>query len=91
LNIVRAEVELMVTAGDIPDHIEVDLLEMEIGDSANISDIKLPEGSRPVITDRDFVIANIAAPGGAADEDEDDAEAVEGEEAPAAEEGAAEE
>ena len=79
MNIVRAEVELMVTAGDIPDHIEVDLLELEIGDTVNISDITLPEGSRPTITDRDFVIANIAAPGGAADEDEDDAEEAEGE------------
>jgi large subunit ribosomal protein L25 len=91
LNLVRAEVELMVTAGDIPDQIEIDISALAIGDSINISDITLPEGSRPIITDRDFVIANIAAPGGAADEEEDDAEEVEGEEAPAAEEGAAEE
>lgn len=96
LNLVRAEVELMVTASDIPDFIEIDISELAIGDSINISDVKLPEGSRPVITDRDFVIANIAAPGGAADEEEDDAEAAEGEEgaegeAPAADEGAAEE
>jgi len=90
LNLVRAEVELMVTAGDIPELIEIDISALEIGDSINISDVKLPEGARPVITDRDFVIANIAAPGGAADEEED-AEAAEGEEAPAAEEGAAEE
>jgi large subunit ribosomal protein L25 len=80
LNLVRAEVELMVTASDIPDFIEIDIAKLEIGDSINISDITLPEGSRPVITDRDFVIANIAAPGGAADEDEeDDAEAEDGE------------
>jgi large subunit ribosomal protein L25 len=80
LNLVRAEVELMVTASDIPDFIEIDITTLEIGDSINISDITLPEGSRPVITDRDFVVANISAPGGAADEDEeDDAEAVDGE------------
>jgi len=81
LTIVRAEVELMVTAGNIPDHIEADLENLEIGQTINISDITLPEGTRPVIADRDFVIANIAAPGGAADdEDEDVAEdAAEGE------------
>ena len=75
LTIVRAEVELMVTAGNIPDYIEADLENLEIGQTINISDITLPEGTRPVIADRDFVIANIAAPGGAADdEDEDGAE-----------------
>jgi large subunit ribosomal protein L25 len=85
LTIVRAEVELMVTAGNIPDYIEADLENLEIGETINISDITLPEDTRPVIADRDFVIANIAAPGGAADdEDEDVAEdAAEGE-APAA-------
>jgi large subunit ribosomal protein L25 len=91
LTIVRAEVELMVTAGDIPDHLEVDLLNLEIGESVNISDITMPEGARPIITDRDFVIANISAPGGAADEDEDDAEAVEGEVPTIGDEAAAEE
>ena len=81
LTIVRAEVELMVTAGNIPDYIEADLENLEIGETINISDITLPEDTRPVIADRDFVIANITAPGGAADdEDEDVAEdAAEGE------------
>ena len=81
LTIVRAEVELMVTAGNIPDYIEADLENLEIGETINISDITLPEDTRPVIADRDFVIANIASPGGAADdEDEDVAEdAAEGE------------
>jgi large subunit ribosomal protein L25 len=93
LNLVRAEVELMVTAGDIPEFIEIDIAALQIGDSVNISDIALPEGTRPVITDRDFVIANIAAPGGAVDEEETDEEEAEGEDAPEAdaEEGAAEE
>ena len=72
LTIVRAEVELMVTAGNIPDHIEADLENLEIGQTINISDITLPEDTRPVIADRDFVIANIAAPGGAADDEDED-------------------
>ena len=61
LVVVRNEVELKVTAGDIPDHLEVDLAGVEIGDTVHMSDITLPKGTRTMITDRDFVIANIAA------------------------------
>ena len=58
---VRPEVELVVTAGDIPDHITVDLEGLNVGDTIHINDIALPEGVKPTI-DRNFVIANIAAP-----------------------------
>jgi large subunit ribosomal protein L25 len=91
LVVVRNEVELKVTAGNIPDHLEVDLLDVEIGDTIHMSDITLPEGTRPMITDRDFVIANIGAPK-TVDLDDEDEDGVEGEaEAPEAEEGATEE
>ncbi|WP_028029329.1 50S ribosomal protein L25/general stress protein Ctc [Gemmobacter nectariphilus] len=63
LTIVRPEVELEVTAGDIPDHITVDLEGKQIGDVIHINDIALPEGVKPTV-DRNFVIANIAAPSG---------------------------
>ena len=63
LTVVRPEVELVVTAGDIPDHITVDLEGRAIGDVIHISDVALPEGVKPTI-DRDFVIANISAPSG---------------------------
>ncbi len=78
LTAVRPEVELKVTAGDIPEKIVVDVSEMEIGDIIHISDVTLPEGTRPMITGRDFVIANISAPSGL--------RAEEGEEEPAADE-----
>ncbi|TJZ89740.1 50S ribosomal protein L25/general stress protein Ctc [Paracoccus gahaiensis] len=71
---VRAEVELIVTAGDIPDHITVDLAGREIGDTIHISDIPLPEGAKPTI-DRDFVIANLAAPSALRSEDSEGGEA----------------
>lgn len=58
---VRSEVELIVTAGDIPDHITVDLSGLEIGDGVHIEDVTLPAGAKPTI-DRNFAIANIAAP-----------------------------
>ena len=63
LTIVRPEVELEVTAGDIPDHITVDLEGKQIGDVIHINDIALPEGVKPTV-DRNFVIANITAPSG---------------------------
>ena len=87
VTVVRPEVELRVTAGDIPESITVDLSTLNIGDVVTISDVTLPEGARPTI-DRDFVIANIAAPSGLA-RGGDDAEG-EGEEAET-EEAAAEE
>ncbi len=63
LTVVRPEVELEVTAGDIPDHITVDLDGKNIGDVIHIGDIPLPEGAVPTIQ-RNFVIANISAPSG---------------------------
>ena len=68
---VRPEVELVVTAGDIPDHLTVDLEGRQIGDTIHISDRTLPNGAKATI-DRDFVIANLAAP--SALRAEDDAE-----------------
>ena len=63
LTVVRAEVELNVLAGDIPDHITVDLTGREVGDVIHINDVALPAGVKPTI-DRNFVIANISAPSG---------------------------
>lgn len=63
LTIVRPEVELEVTAGEIPDHITVDLTGREIGDVIHINDVELPKGAVPTIR-RNFVIANIAPPSG---------------------------
>jgi large subunit ribosomal protein L25 len=60
---VRPEVELSVIAGDIPDHVTVDLSGRDIGDVIHIEDVALPEGAKPTI-DRNFVIANISAPSG---------------------------
>lgn len=84
LTVVRNEIELKVTAGNIPDAIEIDLADLDVGDIVHISDVTLPEGSRPMITDRDFVIANISAPSSlksADDEAEDEAEAAPAEDA----------
>ncbi|HAR53347.1 MULTISPECIES: 50S ribosomal protein L25/general stress protein Ctc [Roseovarius] len=76
LTTVRNEIELIVTAGDIPDAIEVDLTKIEnIGDTITISMIDLPKGAKPTI-ERDFVICNVSAPSSlkSQEDEEDDAE-----------------
>ncbi|UYP68780.1 50S ribosomal protein L25/general stress protein Ctc [Thalassobacter stenotrophicus] len=73
LTVVRPEVELTVTAGDIPEKIVVDLEGADVGDTLTISGVDLPAGATATI-DRDFVIANISAPSGlrSADNEADD-------------------
>lgn len=72
LEIVRHDVEILVRADRIPEELVVDLKDRALGDTIRISDIALPEGAEPTITDRDFVIATIkvssAAMSAAADE-----------------------
>lgn len=64
LNVVRHEVEVHCPADAIPEFITADLSGLKIGDGIHISHVKLPAGVTPVITDRDFTIATIAAPAG---------------------------
>ena len=71
LTIVRPEVELHVTAGEIPEKITVDLAGLAIGEVITISSVELPPGARPTI-DRDFVIANISAPRGLSDSSDEE-------------------
>jgi large subunit ribosomal protein L25 len=61
---VRPEIELMVTAGDIPTSVVIDLTGTEINDTIHISHVTLPAGTSATITDRDFAIASIQAPSG---------------------------
>lgn len=72
LTVVRPEVELEVTAGDIPEGITVDLTGKNIGDVIHIRDVVLPEGAKPTI-ERNFVIANISAPSGLRSSDNEEA------------------
>jgi large subunit ribosomal protein L25 len=75
---VRPEIELMVTAGDIPEKVVIDLTGKDINDTIHISDVDLPAGTTPTITDRDFAIANIQAPSGLRAEEAEEAAEAEG-------------
>jgi large subunit ribosomal protein L25 len=60
LNIVRHEIEVTCPADAIPEHFVVNLEGLEIGRSVHISAVKLPEGVKPTILNRDFTICTVA-------------------------------
>ena len=70
------ELEIEVDPSNIPDHVELDVTNMVIGDSFHVSDIKLPEGVE-VQNDPETSVAVVAAPR-AVIEETPAAEAVEG-------------
>lgn len=55
------ELEIEVDPSNIPDHVEMDVTNMVIGDSLHVSDIKLPAGVE-VLDDPESSVAVLAAP-----------------------------
>lgn len=90
LNVVRHDVEVRCKAGNIPSEITVDLTGYEIGDSIHISAVTLPDGVKPVITNRDFTLATVQGSRAGVEEAtsvEADGEDADGEETEVTEEG----
>jgi large subunit ribosomal protein L25 len=81
LDQVRREVEVKCLPTKIPEHLDVDMSELEIGDSLHVRDIEIPEGVE-ILTSGDLTIAVIAT----AITVEEEAPEEEEEEAAAAEE-----
>lgn len=84
INHTRHDIELNVPGDAIPESIVVDVTNIDIGDAVKISEITLPEGAVPTITDRDFTILAIVAPSilkssGADDEDGEGEDGEDGE------------
>tara|TARA_B100000686_G_scaffold294995_1_gene325567 strand:+ start:1427 stop:2104 length:678 start_codon:yes stop_codon:yes gene_type:complete len=90
LSVVRRDVEVVCRAIAIPEELVVDLTGYTIGDSIDSTKIDLPDGVEFAISDRDFAIANIAAPKEEEPEEEEGLEEAEGEEGETAEGEAAE-
>ena len=88
LNVVRREIDLICKINSIPEKLEADLANLEIGSVIHMSDIKLEENVVPQISDRDFTIATIAAPTVMPVEEEPETEGEEGEEGVEGAEGA---
>jgi len=91
LNIVRRELELFCLPGDIPEAIEIDITDLDVGDSIHIEDIPLGENVE-ISSDVNFTVVTVLSP--KAEEEgveEAEAELEEGEAEEAGEEGAADE
>ena len=73
------EIEVSCLPKDLPEYIEVDMLEIDLGESVHLSDITLPENVSSVALSHgegsDLSVAIVQAPKGSADEDQ--VEAVE--------------
>ena len=84
------EIEILCSAGDIPESIEVDVLNLALGSSMRLSELKLPEGSEIPGLDEstDQMIVSINAPKAVVEEEPILAEGEEGEEAESSEEDA---
>jgi large subunit ribosomal protein L25 len=68
LNVVRHGVEMLCSVDNIPERLVVSLAGVDIGESIHIAAVEMPEGTRPVIHERDFTIASIAASSAAREE-----------------------
>jgi large subunit ribosomal protein L25 len=82
------EIEIMCLAGNIPESIDVDIENLNLGDSIRLTEISLPEGSEiPGLTDEtDQMVVSVNAPkaveeDSTVEEDLEDGEAAKGEEA----------
>ncbi len=83
------EVEIMCLAGNIPESIDVDVTNLELGSSVRLTEVVLPEGSEiPGLTDEtDQMVVSVNAPKAI----EEESIIEEGDEAEMFEEGASEE
>ena len=74
------DVEVQCLPGDIPEYLEVDMLEIETGQIVHLSDIVLPEGVTSVALalgeDHDLAIASVIAPKGGGEEEDLEEEAA---------------
>ncbi|MEX1330405.1 MAG: 50S ribosomal protein L25/general stress protein Ctc [Desulfobacterales bacterium] len=92
LNIVRREIELLCLPGDIPEAIEIDITDLDIGDSIHIEDIPLGENVE-VSADFNFTVVTVLSPTVEEEEvvEEEEGELEAGEEAEGEEAGEADE
>ena len=73
------DIEVQCLPKDLPEYLEVDMLEVELGQIVHLSDITLPEGVISTALEQgeeyDLTIASVVAPRAAKEEEAGDAEA----------------
>ena len=82
LQIIRREIEVLCMPGDIPEAIEIDITDLDMGDSLHVDEIPLGDNVE-IATDVNFTVLTIVSPKVEEVEEEEEEEALEGEEAAA--------
>ena len=78
LQIIRREIEVLCMPGDIPETIELDITEMDVGDSVHVEEIPLGDNVE-IASDVNFTVLTIVSPK-VEEVEEEEEEALEGEE-----------
>jgi len=83
----ETDIEVQCLPGDIPEYIEVDMLNVKTGEIVHLSEIALPEGvismALALGEDHDLAIASVIAPKGLTEAEEEAEEEVAADEVPA--------
>jgi large subunit ribosomal protein L25 len=82
LQIVRREIEVLCMPGDIPEAIELDITDLNIGDSVHVEEIPLSDNIE-ISADVNYTVLTVVSPKVEEVEEEEEEEALEGEEAAA--------
>ena len=82
LQIIRREIEVLCMPGDIPEAIELDITDLDVGDSVHVEEIPLGDNVE-ISADVNFTVLTIVSPKVEEVEEEEEEEALEGEEAAA--------
>jgi len=62
LDVVLRTIEVECLPRDVPSEIQVEVSELEIGDSLRVADLKIDTSKIKVLSDSDFVVVTVAAP-----------------------------
>ncbi|HUG44069.1 MAG TPA: 50S ribosomal protein L25 [Acidobacteriota bacterium] len=76
LDLVLREVEVECLPGNVPDHIQVEVSELEIGDAVRVSDLKVDSSTITILSEPNLVVATVLAPH-VEEEEEEEAEEAE--------------
>ena len=83
LQIIRREIEVLCMPGDIPEAFELDITDMDVGDSVHVEEIPLGDNVE-ISSDVNFTVLTIVSPKvEEVEEEEEEEEGLEGEEAAA--------
>ena len=82
LQIIRREIEVLCMPGDIPEAFELDITDLDVGDSVHVEEIPLGDNVE-ISSDVNFTVLTIVSPKVEEVEEEEEEEGLEGEEAAA--------